>query len=130
MDWGPDGRLYGPRWFNNEVVSVDVDTGDIRKEASGFAVPAAVKFNSKGELFVLDTGAGKVVKVVDGKNSDYAFIENGLDNLAFNEQDELFVSSYSEGYVLRVSENTVEPILPGGISVSYTHLTLPTKRIV
>ena len=116
MDWGPDGRLYGPRWFNNEVVSVDVDTGNIRKEASGFTVPAAVKFNSKGELFVLDTGAGKVVKVLNGKNSDYAFIENGLDNLAFNEQDELFVSSYSEGYVLKVSENTVEPILPGGIS--------------
>ena len=35
MDWGPDGRLYGPRWFDNEVVSVDVDTGDLRKEASG-----------------------------------------------------------------------------------------------
>jgi sugar lactone lactonase YvrE len=116
MDWGPDGRLYGPRWFNNEVVSVDVDTGDIRKEAGGFTVPAAIKFNSKGELFVLDTGAGKVVKVLDGKNSDYAFIENGLDNLAFNEKDELFVSSYSEGYVLRVTENTVEAILPGGIS--------------
>jgi sugar lactone lactonase YvrE len=116
MDWGPDGRLYGPRWFNNEVVSVDVDTGDIRKEASGFTVPAAVKFNSKGELFVLDTGAGKVVKVVEGKNSDYAIVENGLDNLAFNNQDELFVSSYSEGYVLRVSEKNVEPILPGGIS--------------
>ena len=39
MDWGPDGRLYGPRWFTNEVVSVDVDTGNIRKEASGFNVP-------------------------------------------------------------------------------------------
>ncbi len=116
MDWGPDGRLYGPRWFNNEVVSVDVDTGNIRKEASGFNVPAAVKFNSKGELFVLDTGEGKVVKVMEGKNSDYAFIENGLDNLAFNNKDELFVSSYSEGYVLKVSENKVEPILPGGIS--------------
>ena len=53
---------------------------------------------------------------MDGKNSDYALIENGLDNLAFNKQDELFVSSYSEGYVLKVSENTIEPILPGGIS--------------
>ena len=116
MDWGPDGRLYGPRWFNNEIVSVDVDSGNIRKEASGFNVPAAVKFNSKGELFVLDTGAGKVVKVLDGKNLDYALIENGLDNLAFNKKDELFVSSYSEGYVLKVSEDTVEPILPGGIS--------------
>ena len=26
MDWGPDNRLYGPRWFNQEVVSFDVDT--------------------------------------------------------------------------------------------------------
>ena len=66
MDWGPDGRLYGPRWFNNEIVSVNVDTGELRTEASGFNVPAAVKFNSKGELIVLDTGAGKVIKVKDG----------------------------------------------------------------
>ena len=54
MDWGSDGRLYGPRWFNNEVVSVDVDTGDMRKEVVGLNVPAAVKFNSKGELFILE----------------------------------------------------------------------------
>ena len=116
MDWGPDGRLYGPRWFNNEVISVDVDTGDIRKEVEGLNVPAAVNFNSKGELFVLDTGAGKVVKVVDGIKSDYAYIELGLDNLAINNQDEIYVSSYSEGSVLKVSPQIIEEILPGGIS--------------
>jgi len=116
MDWGPDGRLYGPRWFNNEVVSVDVDSGDLRVEAKGFTVPAAVKFNSKGQLFVLDTGAGKVIRVEDGNNIDFAIVETGLDNLAFNARDELFVSSYSEGYVLKVSENSIEAILPGGIS--------------
>ena len=116
MDWGPDGRLYGPRWFNNEVVSVDVDTGDIRKEVEGLNVPAAVNFNSKGELFVLDTGAGKVVKVVDGLKSDFAYIELGLDNLAINNQDEIYVSSYSEGSVLKVSPEANEEILPGGIS--------------
>ena len=116
MDWGPDGRLYGPRWFNNEVVSVDVDSGDLRVEAKGFTVPAAVKFNSKGQLFVLDTGAGKVIKVEDGNNIDFAIVETGLDNLAFNARDELFVSSYSEGYVLKVSENSIEAVLPGGIS--------------
>ena len=27
MDWGPDNRLYGPRWFVGEVVSFDVDSG-------------------------------------------------------------------------------------------------------
>ena len=116
MDWGPDGRLYGPRWFDNEVVSVNVDTGDVRKEVGGLNVPAAVKFNSKGELFVLDTGAGKVVKVSDGVKSDYAYIELGLDNLAINSDDEVYVSSYSEGNIMKVSFNSVEEILPGGIS--------------
>ncbi len=116
MDWGPDGRLYGPRWFNNEVISVDVDTGDIRKEVGGLNVPAAVKFNSKGSLYVLDTGAGKVVKVNDGIKSDYAYIGLGLDNLAINSDDEVYVSSYSEGNIMKVSPNSVEEILPGGIS--------------
>ena len=116
MDWGADGRLYGPRWFNNEVVSVDVDTGDIRKEVEGLNVPAAVKFNSQGDLFVLDTGAGKVVKVSDGIKSDYAYIELGLDNLAIDSDDEVYVSSYSDGNVMKVSPNSVEEILPGGIS--------------
>ena len=116
MDWGSDGRLYGPRWFNNEVVSVDVDTGDIRKEVVGLNVPAAVKFNSKGELFILDTGAGKVVKVTDGIKSDYAYVELGLDNLAINSDDEVYVSSYSEGNVMKVSPGAIEKVLPGGIS--------------
>ena len=84
MDWGPDGRLYGPRWFNNEIVSLDVDTGELRKEASGLNVPAAVKFNSEGVLHVLDTGAGKVYKVIDNINIEVATISNGLDNLAIN----------------------------------------------
>ena len=116
MDWGPDGRLYGPRWFNNEVVSIDVETGMLRKEASGFNVPAAVKFNSKNELHVLDTGAGKVFKVINGNNIEVATISTGLDNLAINANDEIFVSSYSEGSILKVGEGSIEEILPGGIS--------------
>ena len=42
MDWGPDDRLYGPRWFVGEVLSFDVDTGERRVEATGFATPAAI----------------------------------------------------------------------------------------
>ena len=63
MDWGPDDRLYGPRWFRGEVVSIDVDSGDMRTVASGFEVPAAVKFDNQGRLNVLDTMAGKVIRV-------------------------------------------------------------------
>jgi hypothetical protein len=51
-----------------------VDTGELRKEASGFNVPAAVKFNSEGVLHVLDTGAGKVIKVLDGNQYEVCTI--------------------------------------------------------
>ena len=30
MEFGPDGRLYGPRVFNGSVVAIDVDTGTWR----------------------------------------------------------------------------------------------------
>ena len=57
-----------------------------------------------------------MVKVTDGVKSDYAYIELGLDNLAINSDDEVYVSSYSEGNIMKVSFNSVEEILPGGIS--------------
>ena len=117
MDWGPDERLYGPRWFNNEVVSVDVETGETRVEVSGLQVPAAVKFNSAGELHVLDTGAGTVLKRnEDGSVGIVAQLQTGLDNFAFDDNDNLFVSSYADGSIVKVSDGTVDEILPGGIA--------------
>lgn len=117
MDWGPDGRLYGPRWFQHQVVSFDVDTGDMRVEATGFDVPAAVKFDSEGVLHVLDTGAGSVIRVEDGKQMVVAVLEQGLDNLAFDANDRLFVSSFVDGAVWRVEADgsTVE-LQPGGMA--------------
>ena len=117
MDWGPDGRLYGPRWFANEVVSVDVDTGERRVEATGFKTPAAVKFNSKGELHVMDTADGTVHRVDKGVNTLVATIEPGLDNFAFDAKDRIFVSSFVEGFVARVeADGTNTKLLPGGLA--------------
>lgn len=117
MDWGPDGRLYGPRWFAREVISIDVDTGEKRVEATGFNTPAAVKFNSKGELHVLDTADGTVLRVGKDGNTVIATLEPGLDNFAFDAKDRLFVSSFVEGFVARIeADGSVNKILPGGIA--------------
>tara|TARA_B100001029_G_scaffold33720_1_gene25521 strand:+ start:974 stop:2548 length:1575 start_codon:yes stop_codon:yes gene_type:complete len=116
MDWGPDGKLYGPRWFNNEVVSIDVDTGEMNVVVKGLNVPAAVKFNSKGVLHVLDTADGKVLKIIDGQLEVVASLLTGLDNFDFNSKDEIFVSSYADGSILKVTDNNIVEILPGGIS--------------
>ena len=117
MDWGPDGRLYGPRWFHQQVVSFDVDTGEMRIEATGFNVPAAVKFNSKGELHVLDTGADAVIRVIGLTQHVVAKLVPGLDNLAFDSSDRLFVSSYADGAVLRVEDDgTLTELVTGGMA--------------
>ena len=117
MDWGPEGRLYGPRWFQNQVVSFDVDEGDMRIEATGFNVPAAVKFDSRGVLHVLDTGAGSVVRVENGRQTVVAVLSQGLDNLAFDTDDRLFVSSFADGAVWRVeADGTTTELQPGGMA--------------
>lgn len=117
MDWGPDGRLYGPRWFRGQVVSFDVDEGDMRVEATGFEVPAAVKFDSHGVLHVLDTLAGSVVRVEGQKQTVVATLEPGLDNLAFDAEDRLFVSSFVDGTVWRVEpDGALTTLQPGGMA--------------
>ena len=117
MDWGPDGRLYGPRWFKQQVVSFDVDEGDMRIEAIGFQVPAAVKFDSQGVLHVLDTMAGSVVRVEGQRQTVVADLEPGLDNIAFDANDRLYVSSFVDGSVWRVNPDGEDVALsPGGMA--------------
>jgi len=123
MDWGPDGWLYGPRWFHSEVVRIDVDSGSMETVADGFGTPAAVKFDSQGRLHVLDTLAGEVVRidVADGKESKAVvgrFQASSADNLAFTEDDRLFVSSFADGFILEVLDPENNRLVsPGGINM-------------
>lgn len=117
MDWGTDGRLYGPRWFAGEVVSVDVDTGERRIEATGFEVPAAVKFDGKGNLHVLDTATGQVLRLDDQGPVEVVRLTPGLDNFAFDLRDRLYVSSFADGFVVRVDpDGDVVELAPGGMA--------------
>lgn len=117
MDWGPDGRLYGPRWFEGTVVSFDVDSGGRRLEAEGFEVPAAVKFDGQGRLHVLDTATGEILRVNGVERAVAASVAPGLDNFAFDARDRLFVSSFVDGFVARVEpDGSITELLPGGMA--------------
>ena len=120
MDWGSaDGKLYGPRWFRGEVVRVDVDSGEMETVASGFEVPAAVKFNSEGVLHVLDSLRGEVVRVdEDGGKQVVARVQPGLDNFAFDADDRLFISSFADGFIVEaLSPETNRMVLEGGLNM-------------
>ena len=117
MDWGPDDRLYGPRWFVGEVVSYDVDTGERRVEATEFSTPAAIKFDSQGVLHVLDTETGELIRVEGGEKETLATFEPGLDNFAFDANDTPFVSSFTDGFIKRVNDDgSITTLQPGGLS--------------
>ena len=127
MDWGPDGKLYGPRWFRGEVARVDVDSGAVESVATGFRIPAAVKFDSAGRLHVLDTQAGEVVRIdlESGTREVVGRPGTGLDNLALDRDDRIFVSSFMDGSIVEVTgPDTIRQVLPSHVNspggVAYT----------
>jgi sugar lactone lactonase YvrE len=136
MDWGPDGRLYGPIWTQGRIISIDVDSCnntndpwadcDIEEVAGGLGIPAAVKFDSTGQLHTIDQISGQVLHVdaVTGDTQVIAQLTPGLDNLAFDSNDQLFVSHAQDGTIFRILPSGVSRtlnksgmILPGGVAV-------------
>lgn len=127
FEFGPDDRLYGPLWFKGQVVKVDVDKGDLAVVAEGFKVPAAVNFDSKGNLWVVDTALGQLVKVdpKTGTKKVAAQLKPALDNLAIDGNDRIFVSNMADNGIQEVDPETGaakqviigQLALPGGIGV-------------
>lgn len=130
FDFGPDGRLYGPLWFKGQVVSVDIDTGDLEVVAEGFTTPAAANFDSKGNLWVLDTAIGEVIRIdpLTGQKTLVATLANSIDNLAFDSQDRLFVSNMADNGIVEIATETGQVrsvvggrlAIPAGIAVDET----------
>ncbi len=104
FDFGPDGKLYGPLWFKGQVVRVDVDSGKLDVVADGFGIPAAANFNSKGELFVLDSMRGDIVKVdvKSGARETVFTLKTAMDNLTFDSKDRMYVTVMSESAIYEI----------------------------
>ncbi|NYT19502.1 MAG: hypothetical protein GKC08_04325 [Methanosarcinales archaeon] len=116
MDWGPDGYLYGPIWTTGEIVRIDVDSGDITTVSEGFAIPAAVKFDSSGHLYVADYKEGEISRIYLN-NSTTEVIATGLesiDNIAFDSSDRLFISA-NDGIFEILTDGTKREVLKGGM---------------
>lgn len=127
FEFGPDGFLYGPLWFKGQVVKVDVDKAELTVIADGFKIPAAVNFDSKGNLWVVDTALGQLVRVdpKTGQKKTVAQLKASLDNLAIDASDRIFVSNMADNGIQEVDPETGAAkqiiigklALPGGIGV-------------
>jgi len=127
FEFGPDDRLYGPLWFKGQVAKVDVDKAELTVVADGFKIPAAVNFDSKGNLWVVDTALGQLVRVdpKTGAKKMVAQLKPSLDNLAIDDKDRIFVSNMADNGIQEVDAETGAAkqvisgklALPGGIGV-------------
>jgi sugar lactone lactonase YvrE len=127
FEFGPDDLLYGPLWFKGQVAKVDVDKPELTVVADGFKTPAAVNFDSKGNLWVVDAALGQLVRVdpKTGAKKMVAQLKPSLDNLAIDDKDRIFVSNMADNGIQEVDPETGAAkqvisgklALPGGIAV-------------
>lgn len=121
FDIGPDGMLYGPLWFKQQVVRIDPDSGALKVVADGFDTPAAANFDSKWNLYVLDTARGEVVRVDirSGKKQVLARLATSLDNLAIDSRDRMFVSNMADNGIQEVDVRTgaVRQVVKGTLAI-------------
>src|SRR3979411_1673277 len=127
FEFGPDDMLYGPLWFKGQIVKVDVDKPELTVVADGFKIPAAVNFDSKGNLWVVDTALGQLVRVdpKSGAKKMVAQLKPSLDNLAIDDKDRVFVSNMADNGIQEIDPETGAAkqviigklALPGGIAV-------------
>ncbi|HKR37047.1 MAG TPA: hypothetical protein VJT10_19530, partial [Steroidobacteraceae bacterium] len=76
--------------------------------ADGFDTPAAANFDSKWNLYVLDTARGEVVRVDirSGRKQVLARLATALDNLAIDSHDRMFVSNMADNGIQEVDVRT------------------------
>ncbi|UAW99482.1 SMP-30/gluconolactonase/LRE family protein [Halopseudomonas nanhaiensis] len=131
---GRDGWLYGPLWFKGQVVKINPADGAMQTVAEGFDTPAAVNFDSEGNLYVLDTRAGTLnrVDVSTGQTNVVATLDSSLDNLAIDKDDRIFVSNMADNSIELVDPSSGEArvitkgelAVPAGLTISEDGKTL------
>ncbi len=117
---GADGWIMGPLWFKGHIVKVNPADGDMKVINSEFKVPAAANYDSKGNIWAVDTKTGGLYRInaADGKRTLVAQLDTGLDNLALDKNDHVYVSNMVDNGVQQVDTGTgkVTQITKGGMT--------------
>ena len=117
---GADGWIVAPLWFKGQIVKLNPVDGAMKIVNSEFKVPAAANYDSKGNIWAIDTKTGGLFRInaADGKRTLVAQLETGLDNLALDKNDNIYVSNMVDNGVQLVNPATgnVTQITKGGMA--------------
>ena len=122
MAFGPDGKLYGSAWVTGEALQIDTENGATQMvgEKKG-AILSAAKFNSKGELHVMDAALGVIYKV-NREDACFELVAQtpypSTDNFCFSPDDRMFNTSAGDGYVHEITgKDKYRVVIPGGLGL-------------
>ncbi|MEM7663656.1 MAG: SMP-30/gluconolactonase/LRE family protein [Pseudomonadota bacterium] len=131
---GEDGYLYGPLWFRDQVVRVDVDTGDLRVLTDGIETPAAANFGADGHLYVAENTTGNIfsVNIDTGRKTVIASTPSNPDNIAVTADGELYVTHMSDNSISLVDDEdgTVRTLVDGGLALPGGIVVLGDKLFI
>jgi sugar lactone lactonase YvrE len=120
MSWY-DGNLYSPQPFEDRILRVNPDSGEITVVTDDWPTPIGTAFDSQGNLYSLAQGVGEVVRIdindpdVLNNRTVIADIPFGwADNIAINDDDRIFISSASDSSISEVlDDGTLREVVPG-----------------
>jgi len=114
---GPDGKLYFPQVFANQVWSYDLETGEARLAVDDLARPTAVKFDSRGRLVTSEAAGGRItaIDLATGARTVLAEVPLGIDNVSVGPDDRIFVSHYVDGRVAEETTGRQRVLSPPGL---------------
>lgn len=115
---GPDGCIYFCEIDGAVVRKIDAK-GAVTTIATGFKQPHELRFDKRGDLYVADTGNGRIVKV-DLKTGALTPIPAKLRSpisLQFDAQGDLFVCEIGAHRIVKVDVKTgeVTPVVSEGV---------------
>jgi sugar lactone lactonase YvrE len=115
---GPDGCLYFCEIDGSAVRKIDAK-GNLTNIGTGLKQPHELRFDKHGDLYVADTGSGRIVKV-DLKTGALTPVATKLRSpisLQFNAAGELFVCEIGAHRIVKVDVKTGEitPIVSEGV---------------
>lgn len=118
---GKDGWIYGPLWFKGQVVRINPADGRIDVIDDQFKTPAAVNFDAKGNLWVLDTYRGELIRIdlPSRKRTMVRQLRPALDNLAFAPDGTIYISNMANNEIVAYDPATdqLKTLTTGKVSI-------------
>ena len=117
MDWGPDGRLYGPLNMKHNVVRWNTETGEAEEVVNLGTMASGVKFDKqgrmlisifKGEVWRYDLNTKKMEVLATNLNV-------GLDNVAVDSKGRIFASNQHGGIMEIFEDGRTKDLSPQGL---------------